>query len=256
MEGSRRQVGQQLHRCGARSVDSGMFSLAQAYLRLDDQGNLSDAKLIRRFESTIVSFMDLVEASKLARGSRKPGTRLSSSTTRVSPRIAPLLVIEERCNPRSVHETRSLSVDKRGPARDRLLREHDMVHKAGNMTHDSPVDGSVSMDEQRARQLISRERSEVMRLLDDAAEAQRLDHAEEREVGNAADAAQALTSEGVDDAFVVDLHERLASLGRAEARLDHGTYGRSIRSGLPIGDERLEADPAAELTEEEAAAEE
>ena len=40
---------------------------------------------------------------------------------------------------------------------------------------------------------------------------------------------------------------------RAEQRLDDGTYGRSIRSGDPIPDERLRADPAAELTVEEAA---
>ncbi len=35
-------------------------------------------------------------------------------------------------------------------------------------------------------------------------------------------------------------------------RLDDGSYGRSVRSGVPIPDERLEADPAAELTVEEA----
>jgi DnaK suppressor protein len=32
-----------------------------------------------------------------------------------------------------------------------------------------------------------------------------------------------------------------------------GTYGRSVQSGKPIPDERLEADPAAELTVEEEA---
>ena len=44
----------------------------------------------------------------------------------------------------------------------------------------------------------------------------------------------------------------LTYIVRAEQRLDNGTYGRSVRSGLPIPDERLEADPAAELTVEEA----
>jgi DnaK suppressor protein len=34
--------------------------------------------------------------------------------------------------------------------------------------------------------------------------------------------------------------------------LTAGTYGRSTVSGVPIPDERLEADPAAELTVEEA----
>jgi DnaK suppressor protein len=38
---------------------------------------------------------------------------------------------------------------------------------------------------------------------------------------------------------------------RAQKRLEAGTYGLSVRSGRPIPDERLEADPAAELTVEE-----
>ena len=49
-----------------------------------------------------------------------------------------------------------------------------------------------------------------------------------------------------------DLEERLAAVGRAEQRLAEGTYGLSVRSGQPIPDERLEADPAAELTVDEA----
>lgn len=40
----------------------------------------------------------------------------------------------------------------------------------------------------------------------------------------------------------------------AEARFAAGSYGRSVHSGQPIGDERLEADALAELTLEEAAA--
>ncbi len=49
-----------------------------------------------------------------------------------------------------------------------------------------------------------------------------------------------------------DLQDRLAAVGRAEQRLADGTYGLSVRSGQPIPDERLEADPAAELTVDEA----
>ena len=56
----------------------------------------------------------------------------------------------------------------------------------------------------------------------------------------------------MDDAIAASLRERLDTLDRAEQRLSDGTYGRSVRSGLPIPDERLEADPAAELTVEEA----
>jgi hypothetical protein len=51
------------------------------------------------------------------------------------------------------------------------------------------------------------------------------------------------------------LRARWAALERAEARLAAGSYGRSVRSGQPIPDERLEADPLAELTVQEAAAE-
>jgi DnaK suppressor protein len=44
----------------------------------------------------------------------------------------------------------------------------------------------------------------------------------------------------------------MAALQRTEQRLEGGTFGYSVRSGLPIPDARLEADPAAELTVEEA----
>ena len=60
--------------------------------------------------------------------------------------------------------------------------------------------------------------------------------------------------QGVDDAVAAGLRDRLAALDRALQRVENGSYGRSTRSGLPIPDERLEADPAAELTVQEAAA--
>ena len=63
-----------------------------------------------------------------------------------------------------------------------------------------------------------------------------------------------LTAEGMDDSTADTLRDRLAAIDRALQRLDDGTYGRSVRSGLPIPDERLDADPAAELTVEEARA--
>jgi DnaK suppressor protein len=61
-----------------------------------------------------------------------------------------------------------------------------------------------------------------------------------------------LVSEGTDDAVADALTQRLAAIGRAEQRLAAGTYGRSIASGELIPDERLDADPAAELTVDEA----
>jgi chromate reductase, NAD(P)H dehydrogenase (quinone) len=48
---------------GAR-VYPDMFSLAQAHLAFDDDGQISNEELRRRFDATITGFMDLVEASK------------------------------------------------------------------------------------------------------------------------------------------------------------------------------------------------
>jgi len=48
-----------------------------------------------------------------------------------------------------------------------------------------------------------------------------------------------------------DLERRLERLERAEERLAAGTYGISVKSGEPIPDGRLEAEPLAELTIDE-----
>ncbi|MBN9622659.1 MAG: hypothetical protein J0H06_06855 [Actinobacteria bacterium] len=48
-----------------------------------------------------------------------------------------------------------------------------------------------------------------------------------------------------------DLRRRLEAVERAEERLAAGTYGLSVRSGEPIPDGRLEAEPLAELTVDE-----
>jgi DnaK suppressor protein len=50
------------------------------------------------------------------------------------------------------------------------------------------------------------------------------------------------------------LTRRLESIARAEKRLEEGSYGLSVRSGEPIPDARLEVEPWAELTVEEAGA--
>ena len=109
------------------------------------------------------------------------------------------------------------------------------------------------MELERARSLLDAERARVQQLLADLDAARTDDRAAERETGDLADPAQPLAEQGVDDAVAAGLRDRLAALDRALQRLDDGTYGRSIRSGAPIPDERLEADPAAELTVQEAA---
>jgi len=110
------------------------------------------------------------------------------------------------------------------------------------------------MDEDRARARLRAERAELEDLLKDAESAAQQDRAAEDEPGDAADAAQSLSAEGINEAVAVSLRDRLAAVDRALRRLEEGSYGRSVRSGLPIPDERLEADPAAELTVEEAQA--
>jgi DnaK suppressor protein len=110
------------------------------------------------------------------------------------------------------------------------------------------------MDENRARSLLQAERAEVQSLLADSEQAGEEDRESEDEEGgvDSVDPATSLTAEGMDDAIAESMRNRLAAIDRALKRLDDGSYGRSVRSGAPIPDERLEADPAAELTVEEA----
>ncbi len=79
------------------------------------------------------------------------------------------------------------------------------------------------------------------------------DRAEADEPGDMFDSAQPLTQQGFDDAVIAELRSHLEAIDRAEKRLELGTYGLSVRSGQPIPDDRLEADPTAELTVQEAA---
>lgn len=111
------------------------------------------------------------------------------------------------------------------------------------------------MDDARARTLLLEERRRVERLIAQTRDDAGSDRSEASETGDIADPAERLTAEEVDDAVVEGLRARLDAIARAEQRLEAGTYGRSVQSGKPIPEERLEADPAAELTVEEAAME-
>jgi DnaK suppressor protein len=108
------------------------------------------------------------------------------------------------------------------------------------------------MDDERARALLQEERVRVQRVLGGADAVGRSDRQAADEDAGSSDAAELLTSQGTDDALAAELRDRLAALDRAKERLEAGTFGRSIRSGQTIPDDRLEADPAAELTVEEA----
>ncbi|MEP7024924.1 MAG: TraR/DksA family transcriptional regulator [Actinomycetota bacterium] len=108
------------------------------------------------------------------------------------------------------------------------------------------------MNEDQARALLTAKRAELEGLLTGTLADGQEDRAAQGDTGDIADPAQSLTAQGEDDAISESLRNRLGALDRAEQRLKDGTYGRSVRSGLPIPDERLEADPSAELTIEEA----
>jgi DnaK suppressor protein len=106
------------------------------------------------------------------------------------------------------------------------------------------------MDQAHARALLAGERARLERLLaTGSGVSEPVDLGDEVDIADRRDAEQTATA--VDQL----LRARWGALERAEGRLAAGSYGRSVRSGRPIPDERLEADPLAELTVEEAAAE-
>ena len=105
------------------------------------------------------------------------------------------------------------------------------------------------MDQAQARALLAAERTRLQRLLQ--AETSQPQAAE---LGDEVDDADRRNAEETGMAVDQLLRAQWAALQRAEARLAAGSYGRSVRSGQPIPDERLEADPLTELTAEEPAA--
>jgi DnaK suppressor protein len=109
------------------------------------------------------------------------------------------------------------------------------------------------MDEARARQLLDRERQRTQRQLSQLLVEGEGDRTAADEPGDMFDSAQPLTQQEADDAVIAQLRDHLGDIDRAEERLARGTFGLSVRSGQPIPDDRLESDPTAELTVQEAA---
>lgn len=108
------------------------------------------------------------------------------------------------------------------------------------------------MDERRARQLIARERARIESMLAElGGEIGAEGSLQRQQPGDRADAGSARDAESITVALETDLRKQLAAVLRAEERLARGTYGRSVESGIPIPDERLEAEPLAERTIEE-----
>ncbi len=106
------------------------------------------------------------------------------------------------------------------------------------------------MDDRRAGELLAAERARIEKALRGSA----LEPSDELSTTEMADDATDTYQSEFDEGRIDDLREQLAAVERAEERLHDGTYGRSIESGQPIPDERLEAIPTAERTvaEEEA----
>ncbi|HEY2182744.1 MAG TPA: hypothetical protein VGH18_01105 [Gaiellaceae bacterium] len=104
------------------------------------------------------------------------------------------------------------------------------------------------MDPEHARELLKAERARIERGL---AQAAHEDDGEEVDVADPGNLASDLYQDEFDEGLRDDLGAQLAAVERAEARLAAGTYGRSVQSGEPIPDERLEVVPTAELTVDE-----
>jgi DnaK suppressor protein len=104
------------------------------------------------------------------------------------------------------------------------------------------------MEEARARELLAAERERVEAELAGLRGDQQSDN--RREPGDLTD--ESLYQDEFDAGRAQDLQRKLEAIERAEERLANGTYGLSVRSGAPIPDGRLEANPTAELTVEEA----
>jgi DnaK suppressor protein len=105
------------------------------------------------------------------------------------------------------------------------------------------------MESDRARELLAHERSRIEQALAALDEQGNLESPEREEPGDYD--SEDLYQDEFNAGRAEDLHQQLAAVERAEARLAAGSYGLSIESGEPIPDGRLEAVPTAERTVEE-----
>ncbi|MGH3732804.1 MAG: TraR/DksA family transcriptional regulator [Acidimicrobiales bacterium] len=109
------------------------------------------------------------------------------------------------------------------------------------------------MDHDTAKARLNEEKQRLQELLAETNSEDQDDiRVQANDQGDWTDPQVSLTMEEQDDAIIEGLAARLAMVERALGRLDDGTYGRSLASGLEIPDDRLDADPAAEITADEA----
>lgn len=107
------------------------------------------------------------------------------------------------------------------------------------------------MNDRRAQELVAAERTRIETALTELTGAVRAEGRLRRQQEGESDAGSELATEMVDKALIANLQAELDAVARAEARIRARTYGRSTESGAAIPDERLEAEPLAELTVDE-----
>jgi DnaK suppressor protein len=101
------------------------------------------------------------------------------------------------------------------------------------------------MDPDRARKRLSEKRQRIEQELAALGGPETSDETKDSDKGAELDQAER------DEAIREELRETLAAIERAERRLEDGSYGKSVVSGDPIPNERLEAVPWADRAVDE-----
>jgi DnaK suppressor protein len=106
------------------------------------------------------------------------------------------------------------------------------------------------VDEQRARELLARERARIEHELSELRPEFDPDSVDAL-TETPDEVNEHLYDKERDIGRIAELSDELAAVERAEKRLEEGTYGLSVESGEPIPDGRLELLPTAERTTQE-----
>ena len=106
------------------------------------------------------------------------------------------------------------------------------------------------MDTDRARELLKRERDRIEREVAGLREGRGETELSSVDQHNA-DAGSDMLENELDQSMIERLAQELEAIGRAEQRIEEGTYGISVDSREKIPEGRLEAVPWAERTAQE-----
>jgi len=112
--------------------------------------------------------------------------------------------------------------------------------------------GDRSVDLAQAGHLVDAERTRIESALaniDGAVQAE--GDLQSQQAGDTAESGTEVAASAVAMALGDGLRRRLQEADRADQRIEAGTYGRSVESGVQIPPARLAADPLAELTVDE-----